>query len=90
MPIFYIFKLILFVVGFSLASPHGCIFPKSNNSQANTTHAPIKTAPPAKKAIAISMAQAKKNKEQDIKKFAGIGKYFFYQMVTCLMLNLNR
>ena len=60
---------------------------KSNNSQAKDTCAPIKTGPPAKKAVTILMAQAKKNKEQSIKKFFGIGKYFFYQVVTCLMLN---
>ena len=63
---------------------------KSNNSKAKATCAPIKTGLLAKKAVAISMAQAKKNKEQSIKKFAGIGEYFFYQVVTCLMLNSNR
>ena len=63
---------------------------KSNNSQAKATCALIKTGPLAKEAVTVSMAQAKKSKEQSIKKFIGIGKFSFYQMVTCLMLNSNR
>jgi len=51
---------------------------KFNHSQAKATCAPLKTGPPAKKAVAILMAKAKKIKQQSIKKYVGIGKYFFY------------
>jgi len=63
---------------------------KSNHSQAKATRAPLKTGPPGKKAVAVLMAHAKKNKDQGIKKHVGRGKYFFYQVVTRLMLNFNR
>jgi hypothetical protein len=38
----------------------------------------FKTGPPAKKAVAVSMAKAKQSREQSIKKHVRISKYFFY------------
>ena len=51
---------------------------RSNTSQAKATHAPFKTGPLAKKAVAVLMAKAKKTKQQSIRKYVGIGRYFFY------------
>jgi hypothetical protein len=38
----------------------------------------FRTGPPAKRAVAVSMAKAKQLREQSIKKHVCIGKYFFY------------
>jgi hypothetical protein len=51
---------------------------KSNHSTAKAPCVSFKTGPPAKKAVAVSMAKAKQSREQSIKKHVHIGKYFFY------------
>jgi len=48
---------------------------KSNLSQAKSIRAPLKTGPPLKKTVAVSMAKAKKTKEQSMKKYARIGNF---------------
>jgi hypothetical protein len=48
---------------------------KSNHSK--SAFAPVKTGPPAKKAAAVSMAKAKKTKQQSIKKYVRTGNFFF-------------
>jgi hypothetical protein len=50
---------------------------KSNRSQAKASRAPLKIGPPVTKAVAVSMAKAKKDKERSVKKRVR-GKYFFY------------
>jgi hypothetical protein len=38
----------------------------------------FQTGPPAKKAVAVSMAKAKQSRKQSIKKHVHIDEYFFY------------
>jgi hypothetical protein len=65
--------------GPSPTSPHGShIFFQVHHSTAKAPHVFFKTGPPAKKAVAVSMAKAKQSREQRIKKHVRIGKYFFY------------
>jgi hypothetical protein len=77
-PFFCIFKGVFFVV---LPQHFIMVFAsssKSNLSQAKSIRAPLKTGPPLKKAVAVSMAQAKKTKQESIKKYIRKGKYFFH------------
>jgi hypothetical protein len=63
---------------------------KSNHPQVKAMQVLSKIDPPVKKAGAILMAKTKKTKEQSTKKHACMGKYFFYQVVTYLILSLDR
>lgn len=51
---------------------------KSHLSQTKSTRASVKIGPPVKKAVAVSMAKAKKTKQESIKKYVRKGKYFFH------------
>jgi hypothetical protein len=64
-------------------------FSKFNCLQAKAAHGPLKIGPPAKKAVTVLMAKAKKDKERSVNKHVR-DKHFFYQVVTHLMLTLNR
>jgi hypothetical protein len=84
-----IFKRIVFMVLVQHLLMVSTSSSKSNHSQAEATHGPLKIGPPAKKAVIVLMAKAKKDREQSVKKRVG-GKCFFYQVVMHLMLTLNR
>jgi hypothetical protein len=53
---------------------------KSNPSQAKSTHTAFKVGPPSKKPAAVSLAKAKKMKQQtiDLKKHVHNGIFFFF------------
>jgi hypothetical protein len=50
---------------------------KSNHSQAKSTHTAFKVGPPGKPPVAVSVAKAKKTKQQSIKKSIRSGNFFF-------------
>jgi hypothetical protein len=50
---------------------------KSTRSQGKSTKTAFKVGPPAKKPVAVSIANAKKTKQESIKKHARQGNYFF-------------
>ena len=77
--IFRIFKSVLFTV----LTQHplmvqGASSSKFNQSQAKSTHA-FKVGPPGKKPFAVSLAKAKKTKQQTMKKHIQTGKCFSFE-----------
>ena len=56
---------------------------KSHHSQGKSTRAGFKVGPPTKKPVAISIEKGKDMKQQSIRKYTRMGKYFLPLLSSC-------